>query len=211
MSHGLEILNGRTELKNQGFYDLADVLPNTPRLLMSLDDVFEEVRSKTLVWHNWSADHRNVLFGEWHIANIYRSDTIAKGRRQKPRPKMESHRDMKKWINSVRALSEDFPIAKEIFEKIPAVNFVGLSRLGPKSYLQSHSHNNPDALVCHVGVDIPPEGDVGIEVDGEERTWFHPRQVIVFDDCLPHMAWNRSSQPRTVLHIDVEKEESGHT
>ena len=174
MPHGLEILNGRTELKNQGFYDLADVLPNTPRLLMSLD-------------------------------------TIARGRRQKPRPKMESHRDMKKWINSVRALSEDFPIAKEIFEQIPAVNFVGLSRLGPKSYLQSHSHNNPDALVCHVGVDIPPEGDVGIEVDGEERTWFHPRQVIVFDDCLPHMAWNRSSQPRTVLHIDVEKEESGRT
>ena len=71
MSHALEILNGRTDLKNQGFYDLADVLPNTPRLLMSLDDVFEEVRSKPLVWHNWSADHRNVLFGEWHIANIY--------------------------------------------------------------------------------------------------------------------------------------------
>ena len=203
MFHALAILDGRTEPRSSGFYDLADVLKDTPNLLVSLEDVFAEIRSKTLVWHNWSADHRNVLFGEWHIANIYRADTIARGRRQKPRPKLASHREMAKWIKSVRALPEEFPVSKAVFDKVPAVNFVGLSRLGPKSYLQTHTHKNPDALVCHVGVDIP-EGDVGIEVDGEDRAWFHARQVIVFDDCLPHMAWNRSNQPRTVLHIDIE-------
>lgn len=204
MLQGLEILDGRTELKPVGFYDLADVLENTPKLLTSLDDVFGEIRSRNLVWHNWSADHRNVLFGDWHIANIYRADTIARGRRRKPRPKMESHRDMAKWIKSVRKLPKEFPVSKLVFDKIPAVNFVGLSRLGPRSYLQTHTHNNPDSFVCHVGVDIP-DGDIGIEVDGEERTWFHTRQVIVFDDCLPHMAWNRSNEIRTVLHIDIEK------
>jgi len=205
MPYALEILNGRTELKSKGFHDLGDVLPNTPNLLVSLEDVLEEVRSSRLVWHNWSADHRNVLFGEWHIANIYRADTIARGRKRKPRPKMASHRDMAKWIKSVRALPKEFPVSKTVFDLVPSVNFVGLSRLGPRSYLQTHAHNNPDSLVCHVGVDIP-EGDVGIEADGEERLWFHSRQVIVFDDNLPHMAWNRTNQPRTVLHIDFEKE-----
>ena len=92
MFHALAILDGKTETRSSGFYDLADVLKDTPNLLVSLEDVFAEIRSKTLVWHNWSADHRNVLFGEWHIANIYRADTIARGRRQKPRPKMSSHK-----------------------------------------------------------------------------------------------------------------------
>ena len=205
MLHALEILNGRTDLKSSGFYDLEDVLPETPNLLVSLEDVLEEVGSKTLAWHNWNADHESVLSGEWHVANIYRSDTISRGRKKKPRPKMKSREEMASWIKSGRNLSKDFPVSKMVFDKIPAVNFAGLSRLGPKSYLHTHLHDNPNSLVCHVGVDIP-DGDVGIEVDGHDRLWFHSRQVIIFDDSLPHMAWNRTDQPRTVLHIDFEKE-----
>ena len=147
MFHALAILDGRTEPRSSGFYDLADVLADTPNLLVSLEDVFAEIRSKTLVWHNWSADHRNVLFGEWHIANIYRSDTIARGRRQKPRPKLASHREMAKWIKSVRALPEEFPVSKAVFDKVPAVNFVGLSRLGPE-VLPSNPHAQKSRRTC---------------------------------------------------------------
>ena len=166
--------------------------------------IFEEVLDReSLEWHSWSADHKNVLSGEWFICNLYRQDTLAKKRKRKPVPDLDRE-SLKKWIASVRRLETDFPHTTEILKKFPSVNFAGLSRMGAGSKLSTHTHSNPNSLVMHVGMFIP-RGDVGLKVGAEERHWSSTGQVLVFDDSLPHSAWNHSRSDRTVLHIDFEK------
>jgi beta-hydroxylase len=64
-------------------------------------------------------------------------------------------------------------------------------------------HRGPYAgvLRLHLGLVVPTEGEVGIRVGNEMRSW-KVGETLIFDDTYRHAAWNRSSQIRVVLFVD---------
>lgn len=100
-------------------------------------------------------------------------------------------------------LPADFPATHDLLSCIPTINYAAFSRLSPRASLASHAHMNPDSLIMHMGLQVPP--GCGLMVDGKVETWKRPGQQIIFDDNLMHSAWNNSEQDRIVLYVDFER------
>lgn len=77
-----------------------------------------------------------------------------------------------------------------------------LSRLAPGTEIETHTGLTNLRLRCHLGIQIPKDGDCGLEVAGETQRWTEGK-CLIFDDYLPHRAWNWSGQDRIVLIIDL--------
>ena len=54
---------------------------------------------------------------------------------------------------------------------------------------------------AHLGL-IVPDGDCGLRVDDEARTW-EPGKVLMFDDTHQHEAWNLTGAHRYILIVDA--------
>lgn len=60
-----------------------------------------------------------------------------------------------------------------------------------------------DVWRVHIGLSCP--ADCGLMVAGDVRQW-HDGEALVFDSArVEHSAWNRSSNPRLVLIVDVDR------
>lgn len=101
---------------------------------------------------------------------------------------------------------------KEIFPKTSAIiqNFyelhkdkitmVSIYRLAANKILPVHTNFDPHMYRCHMGL-IVPEGDVGIMVEGEKRSW-EVGKFFAFDSTRAHTVWNKTSNPRWVFRVD---------
>jgi aspartate beta-hydroxylase len=74
------------------------------------------------------------------------------------------------------------------------------SVLDPGSVIAPHTGTANTRLVAHLGLVIPPE--CGFRVGAETRDW-REGEAFVFDDTIEHEAWNRSSEVRAILIVDV--------
>ena len=93
----------------------------------------------------------------------------------------------------------------EWFKTFERVNGIGLLRMLPGCELDTHTHQNPDSLVLHICCMTPPQG-AALAVGNTVFEWEEPGEYIIFDDSLPHAAWNQGDSERIILHIDFEKE-----
>ena len=94
------------------------------------------------------------------------------------------------------ALVELLPICR-IEGRAPNVFF---SILKAGSHIPAHTGVTNVRSVVHLPLRVPDGCE--FRVGGETRTWAEG-QAFVFDDTLEHEAWNRSSQDRAVLILDV--------
>jgi beta-hydroxylase len=85
-------------------------------------------------------------------------------------------------------------------EHIPTHGAAGFSVLRPQTVIQAHQGYPGDFLRCHLGLRIPA-GDCALKVNGETRPW-EAGGVLVFDDRLPHEAWNRTDGERVIFLVD---------
>lgn len=97
-------------------------------------------------------------------------------------------------------LADLFPQTVETLLEIPHLLSAIWSVLGPGAELPPHTGLNAGALNLLVGVHCP-EGS-GHEIEGVPVSVDGGR-VVLFDDTLPHTAWNRSDEPRVLLIGDV--------
>jgi beta-hydroxylase len=74
--------------------------------------------------------------------------------------------------------------------------------LGPGRRLPEHRGPNKGVLRYHLGLKVPAPDSCGIRVGGQTRHW-REGEGLLFDDTLPHEAWNDGDQPRVVLLVDV--------
>jgi len=100
-------------------------------------------------------------------------------------------------------LPADFPVTTELLSVIPSVNYAAFSKLSASTSLTPHSHENPDSLILHMALEIPPR--CGLRIDGEMHRWGRPGEQVIFDDNKLHSAWNLSQQDRIVLYVDFER------
>ena len=107
---------------------------------------------------------------------------------------MKSHQFMQ--LPRTAALVESLPICR-IDGRAPNVFF---SILRPGSHIPPHTGVTNVRGVVHLPL-IVPDG-CEFRVGGETRSWVKGA-ALAFDDTIEHEAWNRSTQDRAVLIIDV--------
>jgi ornithine lipid ester-linked acyl 2-hydroxylase len=99
----------------------------------------------------------------------------------------------------VRSACERSPALAEILDSVPGIYTAGWSIVGPKSRVVAHSGEDRTLLRCHLPLDVPKEA--GFVVGGLKLEWKAGR-TLVFDDTLPHVAWNDSDVEKVLLLID---------
>ena len=91
------------------------------------------------------------------------------------------------------------PETAAIIESIPGVTSATFSRLLPGTHLWPHRCPNT-RVRCHLGLVIVD--GCAINVGGMVRGW-EEGKCMIFNARHLHEAWNRNTQPRTVLLVDV--------
>jgi aspartate beta-hydroxylase len=94
------------------------------------------------------------------------------------------------------ALLDSLPLAR-VREHSPETLF---SVLRPGSHILPHRGVTNTRLVTHLPLIVPP--DCALRVGGEIHAW-REGHCVTFDDTFEHEAWNRSTQTRVVLILDV--------
>lgn len=101
--------------------------------------------------------------------------------------------------------NEVFPktsaIIQNFFESYKdKVTMISIYRLEADKILPVHANFDPHMHRCHMGL-IIPEGDVGILVEGEKRSW-KVGEFFAFDSTRAHTVWNKTDYPRWVFRVD---------
>lgn len=96
------------------------------------------------------------------------------------------------------------PATAELLDGVPGLVGAMFSVLEPNVKLPYHFGLFPGALRVHLGLSIPGDGKSGIRVGGKSRQWAEG-EVFIFEHTRFHTAWNRSSEPRVILILDVER------
>jgi hypothetical protein len=77
-----------------------------------------------------------------------------------------------------------------------------VSIMQPGTCLRQHRGPNSGTLRYHYGLDVP-DGDLGLEINGQHQYKWKNGEGIVWDDVELHRAWNNTSLSRAVLFVDV--------
>lgn len=92
------------------------------------------------------------------------------------------------------------PKAAKLIKSLPTFGDCFYSALLPGAWVSPHYSRFNAKLICHLGLSVP--ADCALRVAGEERAW-KDGEVSLFDDTYEHESWNRSKQPRLLLHLSV--------
>lgn len=152
-------------------------------------------------WINWSSDvfdqTGKCLFlndGEWTIHPAYFGEHCPKAAIN------SAERNMLESLAFRAMLLRIFPQTTAMLQTIPSISYAAFSRLSAKSTLREHQHHNPDSLIMHMGLIIPPK--CGLRVGKQKHLWKSPGDMIIFDDTQIHTAWNDSALERVVLYVE---------
>ncbi len=185
--------------RNKPFYPIH-LFPEFSELIKNYHTVLEELeQNKT--WLNWGSDaydpmgHCKFLTGDWTICPLY----FGKVRGYEMNVPGMSGTQL---LDLTASLPKRFPKSTELLKPIKNINFAAFSRLHPKSKLAPHKHDNPDNLILHMGLVIPPGETCGLKVGDITHFWHKPGEAVVFNDTFEHSAWNDSDQERIILYID---------
>jgi beta-hydroxylase len=94
------------------------------------------------------------------------------------------------------------PTMASLLAKYPYIVTAEFSMLEPNTHILPHTGFTGKVLRSHLAM-VVPDGDLGIKVGDEIRTW-KEGEWLVFDDSVMHEAWNKSDERRIVLMIDFD-------
>lgn len=98
------------------------------------------------------------------------------------------------------------PVTTQVAEKLPLVRTsshspeVFFSILKPGTHIPPHYGLGNYKIAVHLPLIVP--ADCAIRVGNETRIWTEGK-CLIFDDSFQHEAWNRSSELRAVLILEV--------
>lgn len=102
---------------------------------------------------------------------------------------------------ALQGQAERCPFTAGLIEGLlPGHGAAAFSVLQPGTRIHPHEGHAGPYLRCHLGLEVP-SGDCRLAVGDEQRPWQTGR-CLVFDDRLPHAAWNLSAERRVVLLLD---------
>lgn len=102
----------------------------------------------------------------------------------------------------VRRLADRFPRTTALALSVPGIRSALWSVLTPGAELPEHVGSNAGVLRYHLGV-VCPHG-AGLRV-GDRVVPYREREGVLFDDTVPHSAWNRSDRDRVTLFLELRR------
>jgi len=88
--------------------------------------------------------------------------------------------------------------------QIPRLNSGFFSILKPGTHIPRHRGVTKGLLTCHLGLQVPPDGSVRMQVADRTVGW-REGETLVFDDTYPHEVWNDTNGTRVVLLVQFER------
>lgn len=186
----------------QAFHSLEEY-PEFKWLASQYSIIVDELQ-KNSFWMDWGSDaydsmgHCKFLSGNWTVCPVYFGN-------YDPYIYKIPGLDQLELKELIESLPEKFPKTIELLKKIDRINFAAFSRLHPKSSLAPHKHKNPDSVIFHLGLIIPPGNSCGLSVGNEKHIWRKPGDAVIFNDNMEHSAWNHSDQERIILYVDLKR------
>ena len=106
-------------------------------------------------------------------------------------------RSIGEWTNSADVL----PTLKKLAFMFPEILSLYVSIFYPGMTLIEHKGISRSLQRYHYGLQVPMN-DVGFRLAGYDIKW-KEKEGFVWDDTLPHSAWNYTSQPRIIIFADI--------
>ena len=97
--------------------------------------------------------------------------------------------------------ADKLPTLKRIVSAFPDVTALHISIFKPGTALVQHRGVSRAVHRYHYGLKIP-YGDVGLKIAGYNVKWGE-KEGYIWDDTLPHSAWNHTPEPRIVIFADI--------
>jgi hypothetical protein len=156
--------------------------PSDFPIVAALEDEFPRIEREVLAVNAFQRESEPIARnGTWEVAFLYEA-----GKR---------HDDICSLCPTLANIVESFPTIRSMG------GLIYISRLKPQTTVSPHRAASSVRIRCHLGIAVPEHG-CGIMVGGEARTW-KAGSCIVFDDSFEHHVWNRSTQERVVVIIDL--------
>ena len=96
------------------------------------------------------------------------------------------------------------PRTAALVERIPGLNSAFFSILAPGTHIPRHRGVSKGLITCHLGLVVPRDGDVRMQVGDRTVRWAEG-ETLVFDDTYDHEVWNETSGTRVVLLIQFKR------
>lgn len=109
-----------------------------------------------------------------------------------------------KFIDTWAGTADSIPTLKKIVSESEDVLLLHVSVFKPGTVLPMHVGISMGVWRYHYGLKIP-EGNLGLNVNGQMVKW-EEREGFIWDDTLPHEAWNLTDDTRLVIFADVYRE-----
>lgn len=106
-----------------------------------------------------------------------------------------------RFMNDWSGLADKTPTLKRIAALFPEVTALHISVFYPGSTLIENRGSSRAVYRYHYGLKVP-EGDVGLKIAGYDVKW-EEREGFIWDDTMPHSAWNHTAEPRIVIFADI--------
>lgn len=114
-----------------------------------------------------------------------------------------------KFINAYSGVSDQLPTLKRIVKKYEhKLALLHVSVFKPGAELSPHEGVSMGVWRYHYGLDIPDNGDLGMNVHGQYYRWKN-RKSILWDDTLSHSSWNKTDNVRLIIFADVYRSFNG--
>jgi beta-hydroxylase len=104
-----------------------------------------------------------------------------------------------KWVDNNCEMA---PKTVEMLQGMPKVITALFSILDGGKHIPPHIGFFKGVLRYHLGLVVPQDAPCYILVDGQKYSW-KEGEGVVLDDTFVHEVWNKSSERRVVLFIDV--------
>jgi aspartyl/asparaginyl beta-hydroxylase (cupin superfamily) len=108
------------------------------------------------------------------------------------------------WGMQVKKNVALVPKTAEIVLAIPGLMQAAFYILGPGSHIAPHRGVTDKVLRSHLGMHCPPNCHLRVGADIRQES---DGRLLIFDDMNMHEAWNKSTEWRTVLHLDFFRPE----
>jgi aspartyl/asparaginyl beta-hydroxylase (cupin superfamily) len=96
------------------------------------------------------------------------------------------------------------PKTAAVLAQVPGLNSGFFSILKPGTHIPEHRGVTKGLLTCHLGLKVPANGSVRMNVGPETVGWAEG-EVLLFDDTWQHEVWNDSDETRIVLLVQFER------
>jgi beta-hydroxylase len=166
-------------------------------------DVEEEFPEGILLKDNWQTIRNEldeVLKNIENIPKFHEVDGLQKGISAKDGVAWRTFiiKGFNAWLPHN---AEQVPETTKLLEQLPRVSLAMFSIIDGGKHIPPHFGFFKSVLRYHLGMLIP-EGECYILVGGEKYSWTEGEHVL-FDDTYRHEVWNKTSERRVVLFLDV--------